>query len=116
LKTWIEIGGALLMLIGVLIGVYGTFLMTKFYHPYGPLGFAVSLTRMLGRTLTGQQKKNEIHADVAAAFADLTPEKKGESLSGASWLFIGFFFQTIGAILTLIDIVIANFCQQGSPT
>src|ERR1700719_4536877 len=99
MKAWLEVGGALLTLVGVVIGVYGTFLMTKFYHPYAPVGFVVSMVRMLGRILIGQAKRNQEHSDVAAVFAELTPEKKGESLSGAHWLFIGFFLQTIGATL-----------------
>jgi hypothetical protein len=107
-KAWLEVGGAIFTLAGVLVGVYGTFVMTKFYHPYGPIGFVVSMIRMLGRLIIGQGKKNQEHSDVAAAFAELTPEKKGESLTGAHWLFIGFFLQTIGALLIMADAWIVN--------
>lgn len=109
MKATLEVGGTVLTLAGVLVGVYGTFVMTKFYHPYGPVGFVMSIMRMLGRLVIGRAKKNQEHADVAAAFGSLTPEKKGESLSGAHWLFIGFFLQTGGAILIAIDTVIVNF-------
>jgi hypothetical protein len=107
-KAWLEVGGAAFSLAGVLVGVYGTFVMTKFYHPYGPVGFVVSMARMLGRLIIGQSKRNQEHSDVAAAFAELTPEKKGESLTGAHWLFIGFFLQTIGAFLIVADAWIVN--------
>jgi len=108
MRAVLEIGGAALTLLGVLIGVYGTFVMTKFYHPYGPVGFLVSMIRMIGRMLVFQGKKNKEHVDVAAAFAELTPEKKGESLSGAHWLFLGFFLETLGAALITVDACIVN--------
>jgi hypothetical protein len=114
LRAWIEVGGALFTLIGVVIGVYGTFLMTKFYHPYSFSGFIKSLVNMLGRAITGQQRRNELHVDIAAEFGKLNQEKKGETLSGANWLFVGFFFQTVGAVLAFIDFLMVNFGSHPS--
>ena len=112
MQAFLEVGSAAVTLAGVLVGVYGTFLMTKFYHPYGPFGFLQSLARMTGRLVTFQTKRAQAHNDVAAAFAKLTPEKTGESLSGAHWLFIGFFLQGIGGVLMLVDVWITNFRPQ----
>jgi hypothetical protein len=114
-KAFLEIGGALLTLAGVVLGVYGTFLMTKFIHPYGPIGFFVSMLRMIGRSLIGRRDRNKEHAEVAAAFAELIDEKKGEILSGTQWVFFGFFLQTMGAVLIAIDAFCLNFKSPTSP-
>ena len=89
MKAFLEIGGASLTLIGVVVGVYGTYLMTKFYHPYGPLGFTKSIVKMLWRTLFFQSERAKRHNEVAAKFAKLREEDKGESLAGVHWLFVG---------------------------
>ena len=99
MKAVLEISGAVLTLIGVVIGVYGTYIMTKFNHPYGPLGFVKSMCRMLWRMIFFQEQKTVRHNAVAAKFAALRPEEKGESLSGIQWVFVGFVLQTIGAAL-----------------
>jgi hypothetical protein len=107
-KAWIEIGGALLTLAGVVIGVYGTFLMTKFYHPYSIPGFVVSVIRNAWLTLTGQKEKKALHAEIATKFASITAESRGESLYGIQWVFFGFFLQTVGAVLILADTLVLN--------
>jgi hypothetical protein len=108
MRAWIEMGSAALTLCGVVAGVYGTFLMTKFYHPYGLFGFLASVIRSGLHRITGQKKKQDLHLEIETAFGGITKEKRGESLYGIQWVFIGFFLQTVGAILILLDTWILN--------
>lgn len=111
MKADLEIIGAVLTLLGVVVGVLGTYLMTKFYHPFGPLGF----TKSMARTIIGmifEREKTERYIEVAGKFAKLKEENKGESLVGLHWVFFGFSLQTLGAILIMIDVVWLNLCVE----
>jgi|SRR5579864_43885 len=108
MKAFLEIAGAVLTLIGVAVGVYGTYLMTKFTQPFGPLGFMKSMVRTVMLMLLGETDKKNHYVSVASTFAKLKEENKGETLVGVHWVFFGFFLQTWGAILILVDVLIVN--------
>src|SRR5271165_4830666 len=108
MRAFLEIGGAVFTLLGVVIGVYATFLMTKFYHPFGLRDFLKSIGRVLFGTATFQEKKDTLYINFATALAKLTPEDKAASLRGIYWLFLGFILQTIGATLITIDAFLIN--------
>jgi hypothetical protein len=106
LKAALETGAAGLTLAGVFVGVYGTYKMTKFYHPYRWAGFVKSVVMTMYRDLTGQEDKVNRHNRVAAKLAGMTPEDKADSLRGVEWVFVGFLLQTGGAIIVLIDVIV----------
>src|SRR5690348_16966181 len=112
-KAILEIGGAVFSLAGVAVGVYGTYLTTKFLHPYTATGFVKSMVRMMWRKATRQNEKNLRNQRVAAAIAIMSPENKAESYTGVHWLFVGFVFQTVGAIMILIDSICVNLHHGG---
>ena len=114
LRGWLEILGAGFSLIGVLIGVYGTYLLTKFYHPYATGGFAKSVMRMLWLKASRRFEEDERKTKVESALGAMRKENKAKSLTGIYWVFIGFIFQTVGALLITIDVGIANFVHNPS--
>jgi hypothetical protein len=103
LKTGLETGAAILTLAGVFVGVYGTYKMTKYYHPYSWLEFAKSIRTAMWRDLTGQSESADRQNRVASRLAG--SEDKAISLRGVEWVFVGFVIQTLGAILALIDVL-----------
>ena len=112
MKAVLEITGAVLTLLGVVIGVYGTYLMTKFSHPFGPLGFTISMARTISGMMFGERENTKRYIEIAGKFAALKEQDKGESFVGLHWLFFGFFLQTLGAILIMIDVAWLNVCVE----
>jgi hypothetical protein len=108
LKAFLEITSAIFGLLGVVAGVYGTWVMTKWTHVYGFWGFLWNILTLLFHKADSQRRKNEI----ATKLAELEKEKKGESLSGLYFVFLGFVLQTIGAILLAIDAVWLNLFHE----
>jgi hypothetical protein len=108
----VEIGGAVLSLLGVVVSVYGTYLMTKWYHPYKWAGFVKSVALSVWREIAGEGEKTARHNRVAALMAEMTPENKAESLNGIHWVFFGFLLQAIGALLILGDVVWLNVVAE----
>jgi hypothetical protein len=109
-KAVVEISAAALSLVGVLVGVYGTYVLTKWYHPFGWWSFTMSIVVMFWRKITFAEAKSERVNKTAAALAGMTPENRAESLHGLHWIFLGFLLQTAGAALAMVD----AFLPKGS--
>jgi hypothetical protein len=109
LKACLEIGAALVTLIGVVIGVYGTYVLTMWTHPMGFWAFNQSVLIMFARKIVGKDDMTARVNRVATKLAEMKPENKAESLHGLHWIFLGFVLQTIGALLLAIDAVCVNF-------
>ena len=113
MKASLEIASAVFGLLGVIAGVYGTWIMTRWTHVYRFWGFTWNTLTLLLHRSKREERKNQI----ATKFAELEKEKKADSLSGLYYVFLGFVFQTVGAILLLIDVVWLNlFHEVGKKT
>jgi hypothetical protein len=112
-RATVEILAAIFSLAGVVIGTHGTYMLTRWYHPFSEGGFLASLRRMIWRKLTGKRAELARHLRVSNALAKLKPEDESHSLDGIYWVFVGFVLQTFGAVLVLIDALIINL---GKPT
>jgi hypothetical protein len=109
MKPCLEIFAAIFSLLGVIVGVRGTYLLTSWTHTYDWWNFTLSIAKMFWRKLICQEDKNKRVEKTSAILAKLNDENKAESLHGLEWVFLGFILQTVGAILTAIDAFWINF-------
>jgi hypothetical protein len=114
MKAFLEIGAAVLSLVGVIIGVWGTYLLTKFTHPLGFWAFTVGVIQMFGRKLGGQGEYNKRVHDTAVILSRMRPEDKAESLHGLHWIFFGFILQTLGAVMAAVDAMWVNSVRDAA--
>jgi len=103
MKTFCHVGGPILVLLGTLVSVGGSFLMTRFYHPFGPINFARSLRRIIWLVISRQ--KQTLAKVMAGAPQFANDENKARSLAGVYILFSGLAVQSLGAILVLCDVI-----------
>lgn len=100
----IKICAAALTLVGVVIGVVGTYLMTSAYHPFNAPAVTFNFFRVVGLFITFRwQRAWEMLGD-AAFFGGVNREDRTRSLFGIYVLGVSFLFQTAGAILFIIDV------------
>ena len=95
---------AVLTLIGVLLGLVGTYLMTTAYNPFGALGLVWNFFRVAGLVARLQWAKARNLVRDAAFFGELNPENRGRSLAGIYLLFLSFVVQTVAAVLGICDV------------
>lgn len=114
MKTCLELGGAGLTLLGVIIGVYGTYILTKWTHPLGWWGFNWSVLVMFWNKLTRSEDRITRINEVSTKLAAMSVENKAESLHGLHWVFFGFVLQTLGAVLLAFDAAWVNFILEKS--
>jgi hypothetical protein len=121
-----SIAGPLITLIGVIVSVLGTYLLTKWYHPYTEHGFIdhlleAPLLAMIilqkekpptpgeeAQPSSPQEKKAERmlkKLDGIAKVAEYNKERRSVSLVGVDLIFIGFVLQGVGAVCSLIDMI-----------
>ncbi len=119
-----SIGGPLVTLVGVAVSVLGTFLLTKWYHPYTEEGFLDHLMDTPLFVMAVLHKKNEpipgeeiqrperpteaekklYDLERISRIAEVNKERRAVSLVGVDLLFIGFVLQGVGAVSSLIDV------------
>ncbi len=99
MKEVLEVSGAVFTLLGGLIGAYGTYFVTKWYHPFQGLDFMGSLIAIAARLFLGRKRAAIAEIQAEATFGELNKEQKAESLFGAYLVLIGFAVQSAGALL-----------------
>ena len=94
------------MLAGVVVAVYGTYLMTTAYHPFKTLDLIKNMARTFFRLSTLRWRKaKELITDVSNL--EVNKEDRAKSLMGVYFLFLSFVLQTAGAVLAVLDVVIS---------
>ncbi len=114
MKAWLEISAAIFSLLGVIVGVRGTYLLTSWTHTYDWWNFTLSIAKMFGRKLIFREDKNNRVEKTVAILAERNDENKAESLHGLDWVFLGFILQTVGAVLIAIDAFWINFFVENA--
>jgi len=104
----VKIGAAVFLLIGVVVAVYGTYLMTTAYHPFKKLDLVRNMLRVSFRLVTIQWRAADDLIKDVASVALANPEDRPTSLRGVYFLFVSFLFQTVGAILAVVDVLISR--------
>lgn len=130
LHTAFSIGGPLITMIGVFVSVMGTYLMTKWYHPYTGQSFvdhivespmlAMVLFQKKRENIPGEEPQPESAAETTAKklldkieriakLAETNKERRAVTLVGIDMVFIGFILQALGAVSSLVDVVWMHF-------
>ncbi len=105
----IKICAAGLLLLGVLVAVYGTYLMTLAYHPFKTkLDLVKNILRVSWLFATFRFRAAHELVDTVEQFAEVNPEDRTKSLRGIYFLFLSFVLQTAGSILAVIDVLVTS--------
>jgi hypothetical protein len=92
-------------LFGVWLSVWGTFTITKSYHPVrSGVGFLVAVLRITRLFLTGQSDKAISELIIMSRLA-VNKENRERTLVGLYLVFLGFLAQGIGTAFWLADAV-----------
>lgn len=97
---------AILTLLGVLVGVYGTHQMTMAYHPFGGAGVIRNFFRMVVLFLIFRWNSAKTLIGDAAFFGEMNREDRTQSLMGIYILGVSFLLQTAGAAFAVADLII----------
>ena len=142
LHAAVAIIGAVAILVGTGSAVWGTYLLTQSYHPFSQEGFIehlkdapflamayVKYRSQQGRTLAPAEhstdspteirpeEKSEVDDKIKelkllAEMALANKENRPLLLLGTDMVFIGFFFQMCGAILTVVDVMWSHLASR----
>jgi hypothetical protein len=104
-KDSLELAAGIVGLAGVLVSIWGTFLLTRFYHPFGPGSFLRTVAKATLHFMTGRQDKALARARLITKLGAITPEQKAKSLLGVYWIFVGFVLQGVAVALSLGDTI-----------
>jgi hypothetical protein len=98
--------GPVLTLIGVMLGVWGTLLMCRAYHPFKTWQVIrhIIATMMLYGRGRGRAAREEMSD--ASNFAKLNEENRYRTLEGVYVLVFSFFVQMLGAALVIADLLV----------
>jgi hypothetical protein len=100
----IKLCAALFSLVGVVLGVVGTYLMTSAYHPFNAQAATYDFLHVVFLFLTFRWKRGLRTIGDAAFFGEVNPEDRRRSLLGIYVLGVSFLFQTAGALLFVVDV------------
>ena len=100
------LAAAILALLGVVTGVFGTYLMTMAYHPFDTrgLGVAKNFIRVMIKFATFQWQSAKLLITKAAFFGEMNEEDRALSLTGIYVLSFSFLVQAVGAALAIADV------------
>jgi hypothetical protein len=103
IRALIQVLGPVTTLVGVLLSVWGTYLLTRWYHPFGFLDFIKSVFQVTALFIARRRRRAIDVTRAAARFGDLNEENRAESLIGLCFIFVGFVLQAVGAVCWGID-------------
>ena len=108
-RALIRVGAPAITLVGVVFGVMGTLLICKPYHPFSMTGLArhVFLT-LVPMVVKGRIADAYALMQTTSKLSAINEEDKVKSLFGIYLAFVGFVFQSFGAVLWAIDSLIAR--------
>jgi hypothetical protein len=126
-----SIAGPAVTLLGVVVSVVGTYLLTKKYHPWTWRDYAKHLPDAphLAMVLL-ETRHDEIRGEASAEppktdpvldelrltvkASEVNKERGTVSLVGIDLIFIGFLLQGVGAVASLIDLVWNHWAAQSA--
>jgi hypothetical protein len=125
LQALFWLGGSLLTLLGVVVSIFGTYLLTRALHPF-PVSdfiehvvesprFAMALLAkwrlskpagiLAPEQLFAEWQKQLEKLNRLADLAEANPERRAVSLVGVDLIFIGFVLQLVAGVFLLVDLV-----------
>jgi hypothetical protein len=101
----IQIAGPVVTLAGILISVWGTFRVTRWYHTFSFADFLRCGVRVTFFVVTGQGESAVDLVKKVAKFGSLNEDRRARSFVGVLMIFAGFVLQAVGAVLWGVDMV-----------
>lgn len=108
MTTLLHLAGPLLTLAGVVLGIWGTLLMCRAYHPFSTGKVLLHLLGVVGKFIRGNWSGARESIESASEFSTLNQENRLRTLTGVYVLVFSFLLQTAGAMLVLIDSCLAS--------
>ena len=106
-RSVVLIGGPSITLLGVIVGVMGTLMICKPYHPFSYLAFVRHLLGVIWAFRRGAEEATRL-IRIASQLGAVNEEDRANSLMGVYVVFFGFVLQAIGAVLSGINAILAN--------
>jgi hypothetical protein len=101
----IQILGPVTTFSGVILSIWGTYLLTRWYHPFKLRGFLQFIFQVTGMFIVGRKVEAIHRTEVATKLGRVNREKRAVSLIGLYLIFVGFIFQGIGAFCWGVDTI-----------
>jgi hypothetical protein len=114
MRTFVQIAGPLLTLIGVALSIHGTYLLTRWYFYLSGLGFLQTVLKFSWLLLTLRSSKAHEEVTFRGKMAESKRESKADSLYGIYFIFLGFVLQAFGTLLWGIDVVMGTLQRSGA--
>jgi hypothetical protein len=94
---------------GIALSIYGTFLLTRWYHPFSVTGFLSTLWNLVVLLLRGEAARVFEEAKTASRIGLVNEEQRAESLVGIYFIFLGFVLQLVGTGFWALDEIMGFF-------
>ena len=107
LRLAIRLGAAAFALLGVVVGVVGTLLMTRMYHPYTSAQIFRNIYGILKTVIVSGMSEAHDLLKASSELGEINKENLARSLFGLYLLILSFVFQTLGAVLGVMDVMLA---------
>jgi hypothetical protein len=106
-RAWIQLIGPAITLFGIALSIWGTFLLTRWYHIFGhPKKFAKAVSIITFLVLTNRMKEATQFIEVATEYGKkLNEEHRAQSMVGLCLIFVGFVVQAVGALCWEADMI-----------
>jgi len=98
IRASIQILGPAVTLAGVLLSIWGTFLLTRWYHPFDFRNFVKAAVHVTLLYIRGRSKEANEYIEAATKIGHLNEERRARSMAGLLVIFAGFLLQAIGAV------------------
>jgi hypothetical protein len=106
----LQLSSLIVLVLGVLLSVIGTFYLTHLYHAFDAAGFFTAVARAAWLVATCRPRRLLTEAKVTAGLTP-DPEERGKSLIGIYLIFLGFVLQGVGTVLALVDFTLGIACK-----
>lgn len=102
-RICVRVGAPIATGTGVILGVMGTLLICKPYHPFTVWGLVKHIVSLIRYAM--QEGPNQVSklVQTTSRLSQINNEDRAKSLLGVYVLVVGFLFQGIGALLWTID-------------
>jgi hypothetical protein len=102
---FLTLSGPIITLVGVWLGLWGTLLMCRVFHPLGNL-VLWEIFVVLWLYITGRGNKARQSLKNASVYETVNIANDFRTLGGVYVLVFSFFVQVIGATLIIVDLMV----------
>ena len=102
-RICVRVGAPVATGVGVILGVMGTFLICKPYHPFTVWGLVKHIVSLIPYAIRKGPSQASGLVRTASVLSAINEEDRAKSLVGVYLVFLGFVMQAFGALLWTID-------------